>query len=144
MSMEIAEYLYACGEPEMAEAVDNMHNRLEAFSDGLDRDAIEAAGIAVETLTKQRDEEKLYGASLIQQLAHMTDDADGLRMKLREAEKRRDGRLDAIEKLAVVEKQRDELLETFGLVIDELESRHGKAGNAPGHGHEIPVKRVTP
>jgi hypothetical protein len=36
------------------------------------------------------------------------------------------------------EKQRDELLKTFGLVIDELESRHGNDGNAPGHGHEIP------
>jgi hypothetical protein len=44
----------------------------------------------------------------------------------------------AIDAAIVAIEQRDELLKTFGLVIDELESRHGNDGNAPGHGHEIP------
>ena len=34
-------------------------------------------------------------------------------------------------------KQRDEFLYVFGVVIYELETMHGKSGNAPGHGHKV-------
>jgi hypothetical protein len=52
----IADYLNACGEPEMADEVLNAHNRLEAFSEGLDRDSHLAILRAVEYLMAQRDE----------------------------------------------------------------------------------------
>lgn len=40
--------------------------------------------------------------------------------------------------IAELEKQRDELLEVFQLVIAEMEHRDRNDGNAPGHGHDIP------
>lgn len=43
-----------------------------------------------------------------------------------------------LRRLHEVEKQRDELLEVFQLVIAEMEHRDRNDGNAPGHGHDIP------
>lgn len=41
-------------------------------------------------------------------------------------------------RVAELEKQRDELLEVFQLVISEMKHRDRNDGNAPGHGHSIP------
>lgn len=63
MSNHIAVYLHSMGEFEMAEEVLSMHNRLEAFADGLDREALDCAIKTTEEAIKQRDEllEKLEG-----------------------------------------------------------------------------------
>jgi hypothetical protein len=63
----IADYLKACGEPDMADEVLNAHNRLEAFSEGLDRDSHLAILRAVEYLMAQRD-------GLLQALEQLLDD----------------------------------------------------------------------
>ena len=42
MSDNIVQFLNAMGEPEMADEVAAMSNRLEAFSDGIDRDCFDA------------------------------------------------------------------------------------------------------
>lgn len=63
---------------------------------------------------------QLVETNLRQQIAHMNDEIAGLKSDV-----------------AYVEKQRDELLSVFGVVIDELETKHGNDGNAPGHGHEV-------
>ena len=52
---EIAEYLNAMEEPAMALEVLTMHNRLEAFSLGVDRDAFEAMRKAFDDVLKQRN-----------------------------------------------------------------------------------------
>ena len=52
---DIATYLRAMDEPEMSDEVFNMANRLEAFSDGLDRDILEVKRKAFDDVTKQRD-----------------------------------------------------------------------------------------
>lgn len=52
---DIAEYLNAMEEPAMALEVLNMHNRLEAFSQGIDRDAFEAMRKAFDDVLKQRN-----------------------------------------------------------------------------------------
>lgn len=52
---DIAEYLNAMEEPAMALEVLTMHNRLEAFSQGIDRDAFEAMRKAFDDVLKQRN-----------------------------------------------------------------------------------------
>jgi len=73
-------------------------------------------------------------------LAELT--ADELRDMIADQQRdieRLQGRLAAYQDaLSKVHQQREELLEVFGLVIDELDKRHCSAGNAPGHAHEIP------
>lgn len=39
--------------------------------------------------------------------------------------------------IRLIQKQRDELLEVFGLIIGELERKEWFGGNAPGHAHSI-------
>lgn len=52
---DIAEYLNAMEEPAMALEVLTMHNRLESFSQGIDRDAFEAMRKAFDDVLKQRN-----------------------------------------------------------------------------------------
>lgn len=49
----------------------------------------------------------------------------------------RDG-LPSVDEYIAIEKQRDDLLAVFSVVISEMEDRDRNDGNAPGHGHKIP------
>ena len=55
MNNEIARFLEAVGEPDYAREVETMHNRLEAFSERLDKAALDCAIKAAEEAIRQRD-----------------------------------------------------------------------------------------
>jgi hypothetical protein len=75
------------GEHDMAAEVFQMHNRLEAFSDGLDKDVFDCAIKAAEEAIKQRDELKtLLEHDVSSVLMNCSNEIITLREKLRVAE----------------------------------------------------------